>query len=224
MDYSPPGSTVHGILQARILEWVAVSFSSGSSWPRDQTHVSSISRQALHPWAIWEALWPLVVSSENSDGYCVFPLLRHTPHPCRDPVAGISNPGRTAVCVGSTQGCTGSGKRTLVFCLSIQFSFPIIILPIKSICATPLKFPLPFTVNGVSLSTAILPERELCALQQNLHPWAAESSVSSSDLQAGNHCQWRDCISALLKLHIGILLLCGLSQTIRVTWHPPSNI
>ena len=38
MDCSPPGSSVHGIFQARILEWVAISFSRGSSWPRDQTH------------------------------------------------------------------------------------------------------------------------------------------------------------------------------------------
>ena len=35
-DCSPPGSSVHGILQARILEWVAVSFSRGSSWPTDK--------------------------------------------------------------------------------------------------------------------------------------------------------------------------------------------
>ena len=35
MDGSPPGSSVHGILQARILEWVAIPFSRGSSWPRD---------------------------------------------------------------------------------------------------------------------------------------------------------------------------------------------
>ena len=35
MDCSPPGSSVHGIVQARILEWVAVSFSRGSSQPRD---------------------------------------------------------------------------------------------------------------------------------------------------------------------------------------------
>ena len=39
MDCSPPGSFVHGILQARILEWVAISFSKGSSPPRDRTHV-----------------------------------------------------------------------------------------------------------------------------------------------------------------------------------------
>ena len=40
MDYSLPGSSVHGIFQARILEWVAISFSRGSLWPRDQTWVS----------------------------------------------------------------------------------------------------------------------------------------------------------------------------------------
>ena len=37
MDCSPPGSSVHGIFQARILEWVAISFSRGSFQPRDQT-------------------------------------------------------------------------------------------------------------------------------------------------------------------------------------------
>ena len=40
MDCSPPGSSVHGIVQARILEWVAVSFSRGSSQPRDGTCAS----------------------------------------------------------------------------------------------------------------------------------------------------------------------------------------
>ena len=43
VDCSPPGSSVHGISQARIQEWVAISFSRGSSWPRDQTHVSCVS-------------------------------------------------------------------------------------------------------------------------------------------------------------------------------------
>ena len=41
MDYSLPGSSIHGIFQARILEWVAISFSRRSSWPRDWTWVSS---------------------------------------------------------------------------------------------------------------------------------------------------------------------------------------
>ena len=40
MNCSPPGSSVHGILQARILEWVAIPFSGKSSQPRDQMHVS----------------------------------------------------------------------------------------------------------------------------------------------------------------------------------------
>ena len=42
MDCSPPGSSVHRILQARLLEWVAISFSRGSSQPRDQTHISCV--------------------------------------------------------------------------------------------------------------------------------------------------------------------------------------
>ena len=41
--YSPPGSSVHGIFQARILEWSAVSYSRGSSRPRNRTHVSCLS-------------------------------------------------------------------------------------------------------------------------------------------------------------------------------------
>ena len=44
-------SSVHGILQARILEWVAISFSKGSFWPRDQTCVSCIIRWILYPLA-----------------------------------------------------------------------------------------------------------------------------------------------------------------------------
>ena len=43
MDCSLPGSSVHGILQAKILEWVAISFSRGASQPRDQTWVSFIA-------------------------------------------------------------------------------------------------------------------------------------------------------------------------------------
>ena len=55
MDCGPPGSSVHGILQARILEWVALSSSKGSSQPRDQTHVSCIGRWVLYHWATREA-------------------------------------------------------------------------------------------------------------------------------------------------------------------------
>ena len=43
MDCSSPGSTIHEIFQARILEWVAMPFSRGSSQPRDQTHISYVS-------------------------------------------------------------------------------------------------------------------------------------------------------------------------------------
>ena len=55
MDCSPPGSSVHGILQARVLEWVAISFSRGSSWLRDWTQVSHIAGRRFNLWATREA-------------------------------------------------------------------------------------------------------------------------------------------------------------------------
>ena len=52
MDDSPPGSSLHGILQAGILEWVAIPFSKGSSsQPRDQTHVSYVA--CLGRWVLY---------------------------------------------------------------------------------------------------------------------------------------------------------------------------
>ena len=51
MDYSPPGSSVHGTLHARILEWVAISFSKGSSKPRDRTQVSCTAGRLFTIWA-----------------------------------------------------------------------------------------------------------------------------------------------------------------------------
>ena len=51
-DSSLPGSSVHGIFQARIPEWVAISFSMGSSWSRDQTHVFCIS--CIGRWILYQ--------------------------------------------------------------------------------------------------------------------------------------------------------------------------
>ena len=55
MDYSLPSSFVHGILQARILEWVAISFFGGSSQPRDQAPVSALTGRFFSTSTIWEA-------------------------------------------------------------------------------------------------------------------------------------------------------------------------
>ena len=63
MDCSPPGSSVHGLLQARILERVAMPSSSGSSWSRNQIWVSyvfCISRQVLYHWRLLGSLYILV--------------------------------------------------------------------------------------------------------------------------------------------------------------------
>ena len=57
MDCSPPGPFVHGILQARILEWVAILFSRGSSWPGDRNQVSCTAGRFFTVWATREAPW-----------------------------------------------------------------------------------------------------------------------------------------------------------------------
>ena len=56
VDCSPLGSSIHGILQSRILEWVAISFSRGSSQPRDRTQVSRIADRRFNLWATRETL------------------------------------------------------------------------------------------------------------------------------------------------------------------------
>ena len=55
-DCSPPGFSVHGISQAEILEWVAISFSRGFSQSMDWTCVSCIGRWLLYHWTTWEVL------------------------------------------------------------------------------------------------------------------------------------------------------------------------
>ena len=56
MDCSPPGSSIHGIFQERVLEWGAISFSRGSSQPRDWTQVSRTAGRRFTVWATREAL------------------------------------------------------------------------------------------------------------------------------------------------------------------------
>ena len=58
MDCNPPGSSVHGILQATVLEWVAISFSRGSSQPRGRTPIPCIADRFFTIWATGEALRP----------------------------------------------------------------------------------------------------------------------------------------------------------------------
>ena len=74
MDCSPSGSSVHGILQARILEGIAISFSRVSSWPRDRTRISLTVDRRFTVWATREvpvecitesnflALWLLLIN------------------------------------------------------------------------------------------------------------------------------------------------------------------
>ena len=66
MDCSPPGSSVHGILQARILEWVAIPFSRRSSLPRDWTWVSPMAGRFFTIWANREVHFSLLMFTHRS--------------------------------------------------------------------------------------------------------------------------------------------------------------
>ena len=70
MVYSPPGSCVHGILQARILEWIAMPCSRGSSQSKDQTHVSLVQplsrvRHFVTPWTAAHQASPSITNSQS---------------------------------------------------------------------------------------------------------------------------------------------------------------
>ena len=69
-DCSPPGTSVHRILQARILKWVVIPFSRGSSWPRNQTCVSYIGRWILYHWTTREAPLGLMILCHNDWCFC----------------------------------------------------------------------------------------------------------------------------------------------------------
>ena len=64
IDCSLPGSSVHGIFQARTLERATISFSRGSSRPRNQAHISCIGRQILYHHTSKEAPTPGIVSTK----------------------------------------------------------------------------------------------------------------------------------------------------------------
>ena len=97
MDCSPTGSSVHGILQARILGWVAMPFSRGSSQPRDRTQVSHTTGRFFTIWATREArqhlglgnsyVWEPVSFTDGGSAAslasaCLIPVV--IPHCCSD--------------------------------------------------------------------------------------------------------------------------------------------
>ena len=92
MDCSLPGSFLHGILQARVLEWVAISVCRGSSWPRDPTWVSHIPGRRFNLWATREALYQLssVQFSCSVMSYSLRPHeSQHARPPCPSPTPGV---------------------------------------------------------------------------------------------------------------------------------------
>ena len=93
MDWSPLGSSIHGILQVRILEWFPLSYSRGSSWPRDWTWISCIAGRFFTVWATREAYYKAFNSVQFScsvESDFLWPHgLQHARPPCPSPTPRI---------------------------------------------------------------------------------------------------------------------------------------
>ena len=96
MDCSPPGSSVHEIFQARILEWVAISFSRGSSQPRDRTQVSCTSCRFFYqlsyrgsPIYIYTHISSVQFSRSAMSDSLPTHESQHTRTPCPSPTPGV---------------------------------------------------------------------------------------------------------------------------------------
>ena len=77
MDCSLPGFPIHGIFQARVLEWVAIAFFRGSSWLRDWTQVSCIIGRCFTIWATREVTWRITDYCYQQPTTHFYPVLLH---------------------------------------------------------------------------------------------------------------------------------------------------
>ena len=97
MDCSPPGSSVHEIFQARILEWVSISFSRGSSQPGDRTQVTCTAGRFFTEWATREApifLWaPFFGGGQDYWSGLPFPSPGYLPDSGMEPGSPALQPG-----------------------------------------------------------------------------------------------------------------------------------
>ena len=84
VNCSPPGSSIHGVLQTRILEWVATPFSRGSSWPSNQTRDSRITGGFFTVWATRETPYPHDIYFITGGLHLLthFACIFHPPTPC----------------------------------------------------------------------------------------------------------------------------------------------
>ena len=115
MDCSLQGCSVHGIFQARVLEWVVISFSRGSSWPRDRTQVSHIAGRQCIVWATREANFHCIFSILFQRSWIIFTIII-----LKCFLEGCLSPLHLIVCLGFFY-CPFIWDRTL--CLFILVNF-----------------------------------------------------------------------------------------------------
>ena len=148
MDCSLPGSSVHGILQARIVEWVAISFSRGSCQPRDQTLVSCIADRFFTGWANREVHIYILMFSSSTVSVSLWPHgLQHARFPCPSvPPRACSNP------CPLSRWCHPTGSSSVAPFSSCPQSFPVAgSFPVSQLLASGDQS------TGASASASVLP-------------------------------------------------------------------
>ena len=130
------GSSVHGIIQEWILEWIAISFSRWSSWPRDQTHLSRascIGRQILYHWATGKPISPSVALKPSASSPCENMLERQIPRLWHKPREPETLGWGTAVCFNQpSKWCWCNGSLRILFKWSCFANEPAFFLVRKS--------------------------------------------------------------------------------------------
>ena len=182
MDCGSPGSSIHGIFQARILQWVTISFSRGSSWPRDPTEVSCSSCIvggffiSEPPGKPWEGVqFSRSVMSDSLRPH----ELQHARPPCLSPTPRVySNP------CPSSRWCHPTISSSVV-----PFSCPQF-LPASRSSPMSQLFPWGGQSTGVSASASVLP--------MNTQDWSSSGWTGKGEGQqtqgGGEGCLWEDCL------------------------------
>ena len=119
MDWSIPGSSIHGILQARVLEWVAIAFSRGSPQPRDQTQVFRIAGRHFTIQATWEA--PTYSIHSINSVYMSIPIFRFIPPPSLPHTFVLYV--RVSICFANKIVYTNLFFQITHICVNIQYLF-----------------------------------------------------------------------------------------------------
>ena len=146
MDCNSPDSSVHGISQATILEWVAMPSSKGYSCPRDQTHFPCIGRKILYHWVTWETSSTTAAAAKSLQS-CLTLCNPTDGSPPGSPVPGILQ-ARTLEWVAIFFSSEWKWTVKVKLLSSVQFSHSVVSDSVRPYRQQPTRLPRPWGSPG----------------------------------------------------------------------------